>query len=530
MDDEQGAAPRGHRHATAWLGVVLVLSMAARLPAMRFPLDQDSAVYSYVAETWLDGGLPYRDAWDHKPPFIYLIYAGLFSLAEVSATTLRVASALCDAGMVVLVFLIARRLFGAAAGLWAALLCGLFTAAPGVQFEAFQPEHVMVLFVTASMLAALAYARSQKLRYAAVCGILFGLGLAAKQTAAPLGIFVWLWLTWEALRRDGSKAQARVVAHSLLLLVGVLLPWALFAAYFRWQGQGAFEDFWFCTYTYNAHYAVEDRPASFVAGSISLLKSTAPKHAFLWLTGLAGLAAVLARGRWRGGIVVGAWAACAFLSVLIPGQASPYYFIQTLVPLSILGGVTMAGLRQSVRKRGLLDAGNVLAALLLLALLALAARRELAHYRYASDPGTGNAVAVEIGRYLEARTRRGDLLYVWGSRPQIYVTSRRESVCPYLYNFSYNMVLDATAACGEDERPPTYHFRREKLDSIMAALEEHPPRFIITTEEKTLAKFKALRKLLDTNYTLQSRDDFKHEWPTSDEHIARFRVYRWNPR
>ena len=64
-----------------------------------------------MAETWLDGGLPYRDAWDHKPPFIYLIYAGLFSVAEVSAVTLRVASALCDAATLVVVFLIALGAF-----------------------------------------------------------------------------------------------------------------------------------------------------------------------------------------------------------------------------------------------------------------------------------------------------------------------------------------------------------------------------------------------------------------------------------
>jgi 4-amino-4-deoxy-L-arabinose transferase-like glycosyltransferase len=500
--------------------------MAARVPTLRVPLDQDAAVYTYAAQHWLAGEVPYRDVWDHKAPFVYLLYAGIQLTAPVPvgaawAFWLRVASALCDAVTLVLVFAVARRLFGSAVGLWAALLYGVFTAGPALQFEAFQPEHVMTLGVAGGMLAALVYAESRQLRHAALCGALFGLGLAAKQTAAPLVAFAWAWLTWEALRRRPSEeaartrsAPTRILVHTLLLAGGVALPWLFFAAYF-WA-RGAFDDFWACAYTYNARYAAEDRTrGDILEGSVRLLKAMAPFHAFLWLTAAAGLLTAAARSQWRGGVLVAGWTLCAFLSCLIPGQASPYYFIQTVVPLALAAGMTAASLRESLRRGPVLDVRNVLPGLILAGLLALGAKRELDSYREATDPQSGNQVVVNIGRYLKARTGPHERLYVWGSRPQVYVIAERQNACRFLYNFSYNQKLDEA-----------YHFRQEKLAEIVAALREHQPPFIVATETETLKGFPALADFLAQHYTLQSTDGFQHEWPTNDRFIPLVRVYR----
>ena len=41
--------------------------------SFQFFLGRDSSVFLYVARRIQDGGVPYRDVWDHKPPLIYLI-------------------------------------------------------------------------------------------------------------------------------------------------------------------------------------------------------------------------------------------------------------------------------------------------------------------------------------------------------------------------------------------------------------------------------------------------------------------------
>ena len=520
MDDTARAegAPMRSGRAVGWLAAILVVSLAARAPSLKIPLDQDSAVYSYAAERWLEGGLPYRDAWDHKAPFIYLIYAGVYAVGPVSTVALRAAAAACDAGTLVLLFLVARRLFEARVALWAALLYGLLTAAPTFHYEAFQVEHAMLLFVTGAMLAAVAYSDSRKLRYAALSGLLFGLALAAKQTAAPLGAFVWAWLTVEAFRRDGSGALGRVVGHSLLLLVGAALPLAAFAAYFKAQGPAAWKEFWFCTIQYNARYAAEDRTyGGLVAGAVKFLKAMAFRQGFLWLAAAAGMLAALA-GRLRSGIVVAGWAACALLSCLIPGQPAPYYFLQTVVPLAIAGGVTLAALAEGVRRGPVLDARNVLACVVLLGALGVAAKDELGRYRAATHPQSGNQTAVDIGRYLGQHTGPEDRLFVWGSRSQIYFAARRKAACRFLYNYSYNQSLDRA-----------FHLRDEARTEILAALREHEPPFIVATETTTLDDpkgFGELRDYLKKHYVDHSDDGFQHTWPTRDPYVPEITIFR----
>src|ERR687892_1902970 len=48
-----------------------------RLPSLVQPMGADQGLYAYVGERILDGELPYRDAWDQKPPAIHYTYAAL---------------------------------------------------------------------------------------------------------------------------------------------------------------------------------------------------------------------------------------------------------------------------------------------------------------------------------------------------------------------------------------------------------------------------------------------------------------------
>lgn len=66
--------------APAFLAPILLCLLAAGLwaplsPAFRPLPSDDPSVFLYVGQTLLDGGAPYRDAWDHKMPLAYGIYA-----------------------------------------------------------------------------------------------------------------------------------------------------------------------------------------------------------------------------------------------------------------------------------------------------------------------------------------------------------------------------------------------------------------------------------------------------------------------
>ena len=69
------AATRMRRMAPVWWYALVALLLLVRLPSLAQPAGADQGLYSYVGTRILVGELPYRDAWDQKPPAIHFVYA-----------------------------------------------------------------------------------------------------------------------------------------------------------------------------------------------------------------------------------------------------------------------------------------------------------------------------------------------------------------------------------------------------------------------------------------------------------------------
>ena len=62
--------------------VTFALGMLFGAPSLAYPLGSDQALFWYVGRGWLlYGAVPYRDAFDVKPPPIFLVH-GLASLVS----------------------------------------------------------------------------------------------------------------------------------------------------------------------------------------------------------------------------------------------------------------------------------------------------------------------------------------------------------------------------------------------------------------------------------------------------------------
>jgi len=511
---EEASAPSRRVYFALAAGIVLTLLL--RIPAFQFPLDQDCGEYSYCAMRWAAGGLPLPDVWDHKPPLIYLVYRGIFAVAgsgpAIVAPALRVGAMLCDAATALALFALVRRLFGAWQGVAAATAFGLFSGMPGMQLEAFQPERLTTLFAALGLLATSSYVRSWRYRHAALAGLWLGLGVAAKQIAAPIGLLAWAWATAEALRAHGRQAWGRVAAHSGLMAAGAALPWALFAGYFALRG--AFADFWECTYTYNVLYATEHRKGALLDQLRRLVTTKLFDHAFLWLTAAGGiLLAVRRPAERRGGLVVLAWVLAAFLGLFLPGQFAHYYYLPTLAPLAAASAVALAALGQLGRAPGLRRLVAAGLGMALLALLAFAAKRGAGEYRLAVDPKQPNQVVARLARDLAAKTAPSDHIFLFGGRPQIYALAGRPASTKYLFNFSYQVPL-----------AKAFLFQDAVRAEIMAGLQQHPPRFVIVaiTEKRELEGFPELADHLAAHFTEQP------EWraKVDEPHTYVLRVFR----
>lgn len=204
-----------------WLALAFVLLCG--LPTLMWPLSLDQAAFSYVGREWAEGGLPYRDAWDIKPPGIFLLYGiGWWFTSDfvLAARLLDLAATLTAAGIIIV---LCRRIGWTSAGPYAAAFYG------GIYFFEFnfsntaQVENLSAPFIAG---AAVLAARGDRLGPLAVAGALIGFAAAMKTTML---VFLALPLIVLLARRVSLRQHAA-------LLAGFLLVPVLFAAYFWLRG------------------------------------------------------------------------------------------------------------------------------------------------------------------------------------------------------------------------------------------------------------------------------------------------------
>ncbi|HEU4753049.1 MAG TPA: hypothetical protein VFU47_08065, partial [Armatimonadota bacterium] len=189
------------------------------LPTLWFPFGRDQSVFAYVGSTIARGGLPYVDAWDLKPPGIYLAYAALAGLTPDTGPSLMLAVRAADLGMAIatglLLALLAREWCGreaawAAAGWYAALyLHGTF-------WSLAQAESWANPLVLGAVLLCARPERPSVMWGAA--GLLLGLAAVLKFTAVVPAVPFAAWGLWRAERRAPAAGS---------LAVGFALPVAL---------------------------------------------------------------------------------------------------------------------------------------------------------------------------------------------------------------------------------------------------------------------------------------------------------------
>jgi len=205
---------------------------------LQYGAGRDQGAFLAVARVMQAGGMPYRDAWDVKPPGIFLIYraALLFGGGMLPVRALE-ALALVSQGFAFAV--LTRRFTGSPVpGAWAGALAILIHAQLEFWHTA-QPESFGGPVLAWALVLATSPANKSLARAAA--GALFGFAACLKPPLAGGGVLVAAILAWRDARAATSGrvraalAPFAAIAAGALAVVGVLLAWLAFG--------GAFPDF-----------------------------------------------------------------------------------------------------------------------------------------------------------------------------------------------------------------------------------------------------------------------------------------------
>ena len=432
--------------------------VALRLHGLSLPLISDEGEYAYAARVWSEGGLPYRDVFNQKPPMTILVYRLCAALSS-SPYAPRYAAILAVFFTALALLLLTPKRWSLPARLAGPLAyCVLSTSPVGDFGFAANTEVFAAAFTAWSVWAAI----QGKSRWAVFSGLLAGAAVMTKQTA------VWpvLAVAFAAVWRGGKRWDRRSAAA---FAAGIALIPAAWLSYFA--ARGGLAEFWDCVVAGNMRYASTAgwadalEQARFFAFELApeFLKGSAAA-CLLTMIGLRGL-----KPSWenRGELIAALWFAGALTAASTGMLFFPHYFLQAAPPLCLAAAYGVARLG----RRG---AWAAVAALALIPAAAQAgfyfgkSREAVAKDLLYPSP----LLEVEwLGRWLGEHAPPGQPIWVFGSEPQLYVYSGRR--CATRHDFVYPLTMFPRSA--------------EPLIAELAALRAAKPSYVVYANQRMSA-------------------------------------------
>jgi 4-amino-4-deoxy-L-arabinose transferase-like glycosyltransferase len=482
-------SPRQFRLAV--LGLIL-LTVVIRLPSLLHPRPINSeAMYSVVANEIVDGGRPYIDAVERKPPLLFWTYAAVFKVAgKFNWQALHFVALVWTLCAMAGLYVIGRELFDRNTGLIVALFYSVFQSWWTWKNLTFDAEMMMNLPIIWAWAIGLGGSSSRLRPELFAAGALLGAAFLLKQPAAIAAVPLGIYLLLPCYRASRSLTRTSSIIHATMLTAGffaalglvmiVLWKQGIFreALYWTIAGNDVPHVFWRNGMVHTLTFLGACLPlvigaimASWDKGKI-WAERTAERTAILGLLGLSA---------------IGAAAGARFY---------PHYYIQLIPPLALLAAPYYARFwSRATQPPHWLLRPRVTYAWLALTVIAFS----IVHW-------TGLAserVPSEAGRYLFTHSSREERIFVWGQSVQIYLDAHRRPACRYITTFPLTGYVFGGPIPGFDTRSRILPGAWPILAQDFAA---HPPTYIVDvqsdpkTTQYPIKDFPILAKLLAKGY------------------------------
>jgi hypothetical protein len=267
----------------AFLGLVFAAVMVVNVLLMNLPLGPDGGAFLVLAKGLLNGGLPYVEYIDHKPPGVYLFLAGILGVSE-SVWVLRVAYLLINVLTAGLIFILGREMNSKKSGGIAAV--SYLSAIPLYEgFDVFA-EPPMALLIIITIVIMLRFSSNRRRLLLIYAGFAAGGAILFKQTAGFIVIAICIMLLGKR-RSETTSIVMDFAIFSLAVCIpvtGVALLYAVF---------GRFEELVYWTLIVN----LTNYSSNSFGSSLGNLYSMVLRFPLFWLFSVVGV--LVAFRKWR---------------------------------------------------------------------------------------------------------------------------------------------------------------------------------------------------------------------------------------
>jgi len=327
--------------------VATFVLVGMRYHALDLPLETDECNYAYIGARLLDGDRLYVDVWDHQPPGVFVLFAGVIALFGDAPEVFRWLACGFSVASLWLIWAILGRIARSGTAALGAILFALVSSDPGTAGEGCQREIYMNTLILAAWYCALrgnASKRNHIWLFAA--GMCLAMASSLKTIVAVhwLALTVWLMIS---PNRSGTATEDSPGWSKVLLgmALGPFLLWGVVFGYFgltaRWL------EFIDAVFLFNVGYSESAK------GFFSRFSQffTPDRHPFIfesampiWIAGgLAtiwlGIRSLFRHDRRAAGIAL--LVIASYVAICLPARFWPHYYFLLIGPLVMAIALTV---------------------------------------------------------------------------------------------------------------------------------------------------------------------------------------------
>jgi Dolichyl-phosphate-mannose-protein mannosyltransferase len=398
--------------------------------------SRDSGVFLYVGWRLLNGEIPYRDVWDHKPPLIYFVDAFGLTLTPHSLWGVWLLQFIFLFFTLFFIYKLLDNEFGIFAALAGAtvLTSGLLTI---LEKGNVTEEYALVFQALGFWLFILAWKKGFPVPASFWIGLLGGLAFNFKQTT------IGIWITYGLFLLAIRLFQRKLPFKDLLsLLAGWLVPSIVLVIYLA--SQNALEDFWEQAFLYNfvyigTHEGIRRLIPLFLKGFLYLQNGWVLYLSVLgWLVGLAY---VLVRRKTIAEIhplilIVLVNLPIEIILIAVSGRSILHYYLTPLPVMAILTGTLIYTVPFLVRKIPRMDSQKIQRWLpvIVLVIILLGQFGQVEYYPQYVRILSDNDYAPVIN-YVAKNTKESDQVLLIGAESVVNFLARRAAPTRYVYQY-----------------------------------------------------------------------------------------------